>query len=65
MAEFITQREVLAQKIESLRGQMTGYGTEDVILINQIRRYQHKLNELDGIENSCDIQDDGCISCGS
>lgn len=62
-----SQKEVLSEKIESLKSQLTGFGIEDAITFNQIKRYQHKLNDLEGKENRCDAADeDGvCLSCGA
>jgi hypothetical protein len=61
------QRKIIADKIETLTKSLAYSGKEDAyILSNTIKRLKHKLNELDGIKNECDIDDGGaCYSCGA
>jgi hypothetical protein len=62
-----SQQQIISDKIESLKSQVTGYGLEDAILLNQIRSYTHKLDKMRGVKPSCDIDDDSgsCLSCGA
>jgi hypothetical protein len=66
MTEVNTQKENLSQKINHLQQQLAYMEGDDArVVANTVRRLQHKLNELNGVENSCDIQDDFCLSCGA
>jgi len=60
------QMKAIASKIASLKEQVTGYGLEDTIVMNQIRSYEHKLQKLKGEKPQCEIDDEGeCLSCGA
>lgn len=66
MTEINGARESLSKKITQLTKELAYMDADDrLVTSNQIRRLQHKLNDLDGIENACDIGDEGCLSCGA
>jgi hypothetical protein len=66
MEEFMEEKLIIADKIEVLTKSLAHSGKEDAYIIaNTIRRLKHKLNELNGISNDCDIQDGECLSCGA
>jgi hypothetical protein len=66
MEEFMEEKLIIADKIETLTKSLAHSSQDDAYVIaNTIRRLKHKLNELNGVPNECDIQDGECFSCGS
>ena len=58
------EQQAIADKIEKLTISLSVMDEEDRhVTSNIIRRLKHKLNDLKGIENVCDISGDECLSC--
>ena len=66
MTAFMEEQLAIAKKIELLTISLSSMDEEDRhVTSNIIKRLKHKLNDLQGIENVCDIEDGFCLSCGS
>jgi hypothetical protein len=65
MTAFMEEQLAIAKKIELLTISLSSMDEEDRhVTANIIKRLKHKLNDLQGKENVCDIEEGFCLSCG-